>query len=302
MGEYDVTLKHIIRIGGRGFLGAMGFDGRVTPIQTDFPNTRNRQVDFLAVLEPPDGSRKLLHIEFQSAPDSSMAARMLGYCADILVWLAEQRQARQGQLPAELLQKVVYVGQRPWTPETTIQNANLSFRFKVVNAVTLPWRPLLEAGDLGDAVVAILCADGTSPNVIKAILTKIAQAPENERADALAQLVALSGLRGVRPQIEQEYKAMGITVNVEDSELLRAPIDRARTEGKAQGKAEGKAEAIETILQRRFPQDVPAGLTDHLVGLALPTLDVIFERSLTAKSVEDALGSYMPSKTRDLNG
>jgi hypothetical protein len=95
---------------------------------------------------------------------------------------------------------------------------------------------------------------------------------------------------------------MPITVNVADSKLLREPIDRARTEGEAKGEAKGKAAAIEKILQRRFQRDVPAGLTDHLVGLAVPTLDLIFDQSLTAGSVEDALGSYMPAKTRDLNG
>jgi hypothetical protein len=292
MGEYDVTLRHLTRIGGRTFLREMGVDGRLTPVQTDFPNTRDRQVDFLGILDRPDGVRLLLHIEFQSAPDVTMPSRMLGYYSDILAWLTERKGDRHGALPREVMQKVVYVGSARWDPETSIRHPNLQFRFEFADIFTLSSSPLLEAGDLGDAVVAILCADGTSQNVIRAILTKIARAPENARADALAQLVALSGLRGIRPLIEQEYKAMGIVVDVSDSTLLREPIDRAR----AEGKAEGKAEAIERILQQRFPGHVPAGLIDHLAGIDPAILDEVLDKSMTAASVDDALGANTPAR------
>ena len=51
VGQYDVTLRHVIRVSGRGFLRQMGVDGRLTPLRTDFPHTKDRRVDFLAVLE-----------------------------------------------------------------------------------------------------------------------------------------------------------------------------------------------------------------------------------------------------------
>jgi hypothetical protein len=306
MGEYDITLRYVTRIGGRSFLRAMGVEGRLTPIHTDFPNTRSRQVDFLAALERPDGSKTLLHIEFQSAPDPSMAARMLGYYSDILIWLAERKAAGDVEVPQELLQKIVYVGARPWSPATRIEQPGLQFRFEVVNAMALPARPLLQSGDLGDAVVAVLCADGTDPDVVKAILARIAGAPENQRSDALAQLMALSGLRGLRPVIEREYKAMGIIVNVEDTPLLREPIDRARTkalaEGLAKGRAQGEALAIERILRTRFPTQVPDGLADHLADIVPAALEDILQRSVTAVSVEEALGTHMPTKVPGLGG
>src|SRR5712675_2018043 len=135
---------------------------------------------------------------------------------------------------------------------------------------------------------------------IKVILNKIAHAPASQSGDALAQLIALGQLRGIRPLIEQEYEAMPIVVSVEDSKILRPPIDRAhargmaeghsrgRVEGKVEGKAEGKAEAIATILSQRFPGQVPADLSDRLSLVASGTLDEILRRSLTATSVADA--------------
>ena len=157
----------------------------------------------------------------------------------------------------------------------------------------------MESGDLGDAVFAVLSADGTNPNVIREILNKITRTAENERADAMAQLFILSELRDVRPLIEQESEAMPITVNVENSKFLRPPIDRAyaagEAKGKAEGEAKGKAEAIETILGQRFPGQVPAGLAGRLSLVTAETLDEIVRKSLTATSAADALGSDTPS-------
>ena len=207
-----------------------------------------------------------------------------------------RRRFLRDPLPAEVTQTVVYVGVGEWRSETAICHQNLNFRFELVEVSKLHAKPLLETGDLGDAVVAVLTADGTSTDVIKAILGKIMRAPENERADALAQLAALSHLRGIRPLIEQEYNAMPIVINVEDSAILRPPIDRAydlgMAKGKAEGKAEGLAESIETILHQRFPGQVPSGLAFRLSHVAAEALDEILQRSLTAASVAEALGPY----------
>ena len=82
---------------------------------------------------------------------------------------------------------------------------------------------------------------------------------------------------------------MLIVVNVENSTILRPPIDRAYDLGKAEGKAEGRAEgqalvakSIETILHQRFPGQVPSGLADRLLHVAAETLDEILHKSLTA--------------------
>ena len=307
MGRYDITLGHLTRIGCRAFLQTIGGEGRLTVLETDFPTARERRVDHLAVIDAPDGSRTLLHVEFQATVDARMPKRMLGYYSDILNWVAEHPQDRVGPLPDEVTQKVVYVGAGEWQSGTAICHQNLNFRFELVEASKLRAKPLLETGDLGDAVVAVLTADGTSTDVIKAILGKIMRAPASERADALAQLVALSQLRGIRPLIEQEYNAMSIVVSVEDSAILRPPIDRAYDLGMAKGKAEGKAEgqalgqaagmakSIETILHQRFPGQVPSGLADRLSHVAAETLDEILHKSLTAASVAEALGPDQPA-------
>jgi hypothetical protein len=136
--------------------------------------------------------------------------------------------------------------------------------------------------------------------VVREILSRIKDAGKDEQADALAQLLVLSKLRGARSLIERKWQAMGVTVSVEDIALLREPIDRARAageaEGEARGQARGQALSIERILQQRFPGRLPAGLADRLANLGPEVLDEILRRSVTATSVEDALGGHMPAK------
>jgi len=89
---------------------------------------------------------------------------------------------------------------------------------------------------------------------------------------------------------------MGITINVEDSKILRAPIDRALEKGLAEGVSRGLAKAVANLLHLRFPHEVPDSLVDHLSGLRPEVLEDMHARSATAPSVAEALGSYMPSK------
>ena len=169
---------------------------------------------------------------------------------------------------------------------------------RVVHTQGLSAWPLLQAGDLGDAVIAVLCADGTRPDVLKTILARIVEAPAEERAAPLAQLLILSELRGIRSVIEREWQAMAVTVNIENIPLLREPIDRARAEGRAEGRTEGRTEgmakAIQRLLERRFPGQVPDGLTEHLIQLGPEVIDEVGTNLLTGETIEEVLGPHMP--------
>jgi len=299
VGEYDITMKHLIRVGGRAFLRQMGIVGELAPIRTEFPNSRERRVDHLSVLSPPDNQgRRLLQLEIQVSPDESMLTRMLGYHSDIMCWLHEEhRCGRFKETDRNLLQRVVYIGRRDWNPKSALNHDNLAFRYEFVDMRKLSSRTLLDTGDYGDAVLAILCADGTQPNVVESIKNKLEQLSSMEQADALGQLFILSQLRGVRPLIEQEFRTMGITVNVKDIPFLREPIDRARAEGRAEGEAKGLAMAIEVQLRTRFPREIPEGLVDYLSEFKPDTLLAILRRSQSAPSVKKALGRHkLPAK------
>jgi hypothetical protein len=280
MPKIDITLRDICRHQARGFLRELGLAGRFTPLPTEWPTTRERRVDLLGLVNRPDGTAVLAHVEVQSEPDPETVERMLEYYALLSRWRYQHnRIGGQPDLPEQILQKVVYLCEKRWTGPTVIHRPGIHFEFELIDVRTLSSRRLLENGDDGDAVIALLCAGGSDRDMTQAIVTKISRAPKREGADLWAQLMALAGLRDVQALVEQEITAMPITVNIEDIPLLREPFERAqaksreeglakgRQEGLAKGRAGGLAEAIEQLLRQKFSGDVPAGLAEHLTEI-----------------------------------
>ncbi|TIV13668.1 MAG: hypothetical protein E5V95_33315 [Mesorhizobium sp.] len=299
MGQYDITVKHLFRHGGRTLLAHLGIEGRLKPLDTELPSVKERRLDFLAEVN----SNQLLHIEFQSSSDAAFAFRMLGYYGEILERLAADRRSSREAPPfeTEVRQILIYIGSGRWPKQSLIRHTNLSFIFEVVNAIDVSAASLVQHGDIGDAVFGILCRNGSSRDMVRAILDRIAQAPSEQQKDAFAQLLILSGLRKARHLVEKEYERMGLVINVEDSKILREPIDRAHREGyeagEAHGESKGMAFVLATLLKRRFKGGMPGGLVEHLSDLQPAVLAEMVDRLPGAKSVEEVLGSHMPSRT-----
>ena len=78
MHENDITLKSLLRRGSETLLALTNL-----PVEKwhniELPEVRNRRADLLG--ETGDG--RILHIELQSTNDSTMALRMMEYCAAI---------------------------------------------------------------------------------------------------------------------------------------------------------------------------------------------------------------------------
>ena len=327
MPKIDIALRDIFHHRGRGFLRELGLEGRFTLLPTEFPSTKDRRVDLLGLLECPNGTRVLAHIEFQSEPDPEMVERMLEYYSVLSRWRHQRNSmGEEPPLPESIVQKLVYVGKKKWKARTVMDGPGIHFEFEFVDVRRLSSRRLLADGDDGDALIALLCAGGSNRDMIQAIVDKISRVPKREQADLWAQLGALAGLRDVQALVEQEITAMPITVNIEDIPLLREPFERAQARsreqgleeglakgrqeglaegrqrglaeghqrGLAKGRAAGLAEAIDRLLQQKFVGDVPAGLAEHLAKLPPAVLDEILDNCATASSVSNALGRYAP--------
>lgn len=306
MGIYDISFKDVFRNGGRAFLGSLGVRTEIKPLETDMSSVRERRVDFLAEIAPD----RLLHIEFQANPHGAMAFRMLGYFGNIIERVADDRELTDAaieEMKVQVRQIVIYAGSKPWKGPRPIDLPNIKFRFEFIDMRERDPKPLLTIGDTGDAVLALLCREGAARDNIRAILSRIARAPEAERPDAIARLVALAELRNARVAIEKEIKDMGMQFNVADSAILREPIDRARQEGyeagESKGMSKGTAMAIVTMLAMKFdPEDVPETLADHLADLQPDVLAAMVKRLERARSIEDVLGSHMPATTSGYRG
>jgi hypothetical protein len=96
----------------------------------------------------------------------------------------------------------------------------------------------------------------------------------------------------------QGTAVMGLVINVEDSAILREPIDRAFEAGKAKGATTGMASLLSVLLGNRFGGEVRDGLEDHLSDLQPEVLTLMANRLSTAQSVDDVLGSHMPARAQ----
>jgi hypothetical protein len=281
----------MFRTGGRAFLEQLGIHQPLRPLDLELASVKERRLDFLAELSPD----RLLHIEFQSSRAASFVFRMLGYYGEILERVAAERRAGRAPLPLglEIRQILIYLGQDRWRHADGLDHPNLKFRFETLNVSDVEAGPLVRTGDLGDAVLAILCRGGSSRPMIKAILDRIALAPEEQHSEALAQLLVLSKLRKVEAAVKEESANMPIIVNVEDIDLLRQPIDEAFAKGEARGLEKGEArgltQALTLMLTAKFGA-LPKDVEERLAALRPIDVAALIERTASAVKLKDVLG------------
>ena len=239
------------------------------------------RVDLLG--RTPDG--RLIHIELQSRNEKFFYVRMGEYGFAI---------ARQyGQYPEQF---VLYVGQEPLRMKNEIQLPQFHFRFGIIDIRDLNTQALLESSNPSDNVIAILTRDGGKKEVIRQVLAKIARAKGNQRKEALAELMAIAGLRKLGNVIGREVKQMPILEDFMDHDFLGPKLRKAHAEGLEQGLEQGLERGLEKgqlglllkLVERRFGR-VPATVRKRLEALKPVQLERAGLRLLDARRVEDLL-------------
>ncbi len=193
MGEAAMRLKTILKEGESELLRSLGIRGDYRRISDTIRTTWGDEVDFLAFVEEPYGRPFIAHVETQTSRDPEMTNRMLARYAAIWRWAAERREFKD----AYIRPTVLYFGSARWKPKTVIDEFNLRFEHGFISAGDIDPGPLLESGNLGDAVFSVLCRGGKRPGVVRRAIERIAAAPPDERFQATAALIALSDLRGI---------------------------------------------------------------------------------------------------------
>jgi hypothetical protein len=285
MGKYDISLKAVLKRGNSRVLGALGIPGEYRELSPEFPSLGRRTADFLALVRQPRKRALLAHVELQTAPDATMSDRMLRYSADIRIWAKSQ----EGLKELGVHQTVLYVGANRWKPPRPIDEHGLWFKPDFVDARDIDPEPLLVSENLGDVTFAVLCRDGKRPDVVKKVLERIAAAPAVDRSDGIAMLSVFSDLRHIGPYVQAEMEKMGISVDFEESTLVRPTIDRARRET--------TVDLIIRSLRTKFADQVPVDLPQQLEKLSTEELQQAFDRSTTATSVDDFLAAITPRST-----
>lgn len=265
--KYDTTMKNLLRSGAPALVRQLTGSTVARIDLTEYPATRNRHPDFIAHLR--DG--RLLHMELQGDPDQRMDWRLLEYYGPI----SESNDGRP------VVQIVLALNDRAAAIPNEIVHPNLRFRFEVISFGQLDAEPLLNSDLPADTLLAILCRTDDMRNRVRVILRRLRDLDENERKDAIAQLLVLAGLRKAEWLVQEEAKTMGYQIDLEQNQVLKTYFERAE----ARGKAEGKAELLLRQLERRFGP-LPNTVSQKVRTAEPEDLDRLAEAILDATSLE----------------
>ena len=283
--DYDATLKKILSRAGSLLLRRLTGSDSIEWVNIELHGRGSLRVDLLG--RTPDG--RLIHIELQSRNEKFFYVRMGEYGFAI---------ARQyGQYPEQF---VLYVGQEPLRMENEIHLPQFPFRFGMIDIRDLDTLALLKSPNPSDNVIAILTRDGGNKEVIRQVLAKIARAKGSQRKEALAELMAIAGLRKLGNVIGREVKQMPILEDFMDHDFLGPKLRKAHAEGLEQGLEKGLEQGLEQglekgqlglllkLAERRFGQ-LPSTVRKRLEALKPLQLERAGLRLLDARRVEDLL-------------
>jgi hypothetical protein len=79
----------------------------------------------------------------------------------------------------------------------------LSFEYRAIDIRSLDGDRLIESGEVGDNIIAILAHLRDDKEAVQRIVTRLAGLPPGERATALQQLLILAGLRRLEETVER---------------------------------------------------------------------------------------------------
>lgn len=281
MGRYDTALKLVLPKWGSAVFRQLANDPIARWCSQELPRVATQYADLLA----ETASGELWHLELQSTNDPEMVYRMLDYAAGVR-WVHRR-------LPQQC---VLYVGREPLRMQEEIRGKSMWFRCRMVDVRELDGEDLLESGDVGDNIVAILTRLRNSEEAVRRVLSAIARLEESDRDEALEALLIVAGLRELEERIEQEARTMPVFDDILENKVLGREFKRGLEEGVRQGREEGREEGrqagelsiLRRLISSRFGS-LPPSLDQRLAQLSPAELEDVGVRVLRAQTIEELL-------------
>lgn len=226
--DFDGALKELFQRDKPSLLGQLTRGVKVRAfLNVELPRVQERRVDLVLLLEDDT----ILHVEIQSANDSSIVYRMVTYYA--LIKQTYKRPVRQ---------VVLYVGEDRMNMPDQLEEDGNRLVYGLIDIREFDAEALMATGNHADLALAVLAGRGNM--CLSKILNKAASLRGSARDRVLAQIVLLAGLRGVAGRVEWEMKTMGVIIDVTKNPVLMRWRHEALQEGEAKGRAEGISQGL----------------------------------------------------------
>ncbi|MFP4343023.1 MAG: hypothetical protein ACLFQO_21460, partial [Cyclobacteriaceae bacterium] len=185
--------------------------GRLENIPDELQLTLERKPDFSRLATALNGSKYILHIEFQVTDDPRMVLRMQTYRA-----LLQEIH----QLPVK--QFVFYLGQKPTRMACRIADFipddDNNFAFTLINTQSYDYEVLLHSQVPEEVIFAILgdFKNEQLENIVSNILNRLVQViPDKKKLQRyIQQLLVLSKLRNLEAETLKQTEAMPIEFDI----------------------------------------------------------------------------------------
>jgi hypothetical protein len=237
LNEYDATLKLLFQGSATGALRELVGVAVERWLNVELPRVRSPRVDLLG--ETHEG--ELVHVEFQSTNDSAMAHRMAEY------YLGIHRQL--GRYPQQTL---VFVGDERLRMSDRLESPAMAFVYRLIDIREMDGEVLINSSKVGDNILSLLGRSPDREDVIRRVLTRIAEGRELDRETALEALLVIAGLRHLEEVVEQEVKKMPVLNDILENKVLGREYKRGVQEGVQQGVQQGLQQGEVTLLRRQL--------------------------------------------------
>ncbi|MEJ5172725.1 MAG: hypothetical protein WHT47_03320 [Hydrogenothermaceae bacterium] len=220
----DITLGDVIKTIPPKFVQILTGKNAKTLLDTVFKETKERKLDLLLELE----DNSIFHLEIQSTNDKNMPFRMLEYY--ILI---------KSKYPnRNIIQQVLYVGDKPLTMKDSLEFDNLTFRYKLVDIKDISCKELMESPDLNDKILASLCKMEDPEKYLLTIFDILSKIPERDRGDYITKLLIALDFRPKLKRLVLKFKEENkMPLTITRDMMKKDPFFE-------EGKKEGKKESI----------------------------------------------------------
>jgi len=223
---------------------------------------------------------KVIHVEFQTAPDRDMPLRMLEY------WVRLQRRYPD----YDPLQYVVYL--RPtdskYVKQSELRHPNLTYTFNTIRLWEVPSQELMR-NKIGLLPFAVLGKCSDRKNTLKQVLNKLELLPDSAKKDILMFATALFSEIVLK---EREVNFEKLRATRFYKEIFQEVIAKTRDESLEEGIRIGQGEGIRIGREQTLNEVAP-----RLLEMGLPPEEVADILRLSPKQIQE----LQPTNTQQLD-
>jgi predicted transposase YdaD len=212
-------------------------------METEQQRVEDRRADLVARVRPRDGGAAyVLHIEIQNNNDATMAWRMLRYLTDIRLRYPKE----------QVRQHLVYIGRARVNMATSLEEADISYRYHLLNMASVDCAALLSRDSPDALALALLCdfGDRDPQTVVNGIFLRLRDlCGDNSRRlrEYIDMIEVLSENRDLQPFI-REAENMLTQVDVTRLPSYELGMKKGREEGLEDGARSARVAVARNLL------------------------------------------------------